>query len=143
MTAPVLYPNQRLAAMLAESGMSRTRFARAVRQVCAEQGTTVRYEHPSVSRWLSGVTPRRDTAHAMTIVFGRVLRRTVTLADIGLEPAAPAPAPEPADAQVTAAPASWPQEFHEVRARLNWLADEIAALSRSLAVTGPRGTGAW
>lgn len=127
-------PNRRLAAVLAETGMARGAFARAVCQVAAELGYgPVRYDHASVARWLGGTVPRRDTAHAMTVVLGRVLGRPVTLADIGLAPAAPAAAEE----RAVTIPASWPQEVHQVRQRLAWLAEEIASLSRHLAVTGP------
>jgi len=131
-------PNRRLAAVLAESGLSRGRFARAVCAVAAELGYgTVRYDHASVARWLGGTVPRRDTAQAITVVLGRALGRAVTLADIGLSPARPGPTGEHA-ADIAA---SWPAELHQVRQRLNWLAEEIASLSRHLAVIGPQPTG--
>ena len=88
-----------------------------------------------MTRWLGGTVPRRDTAHVMTVVLGRALGRTVTLADIGLAPATPSPAG--AEERAGSIPPSWPQEFHQVRQRLNWLAEEIASLSRPLAAIGP------
>lgn len=127
-------PNRRLAAVLAESGLARKAFARAVCQAAAELGYgPVRYDHASVTRWLGGTVPRRGTAHVMTVVLGRVLGRTVTLADIGLAPAAAG-----AEERAGSIPPSWPQEVHQVRQRLNWLAEEIASLSRHLAVIGPQ-----
>jgi hypothetical protein len=129
-------PNRRLAAVLAESGMSRKGFARAVCAVAGEMGySAVRYDHVSVTRWLAGTVPRRDTAHAITVVLGRAVGRTVTLADIGLSPAAP----RQADDRSACGPASWSAEVHQVRQRLNWLAEEIASLSRHLAIIGPQG----
>jgi len=131
-------PNRRLAAVLAESGLSRGRFARAVSAAAAELGYgPVRYDHASVARWLGGRVPRRDTAHAITVVLGRVLGRTVTLAEIGLAPARPGPAGEP----TAGIPPSWPAEVCQVRRRLGWLAEEIASLSRHLAVIGPQPAG--
>jgi hypothetical protein len=131
-------PNRRLAAVLAEAGLSRGRFARAVCAAAAELGYgTVRYDHASVSRWLGGRMPRRDTAQAITVVLGRTAGRVVTLADIGLSPARPGPAGEPA----AGVPPSWPAEVCQVRRRLDWLAEEIASLSRHLAVIGPHPAG--
>jgi len=69
----------------------------------------------------------------MTVVLSRALGRTVTLADLGLAPAAPLGPEE----RAVSIPASWPQEFHQVRQRLDWLAEEIASLSRHLAAIGP------
>jgi hypothetical protein len=130
-------PNRRLAAMLAETGMARKAFARSVCQVTADLGYgLVRYDHVSVTRWLGGTVPRRDTAHAMTVVLSRATGRTVTLADIGLAPGAP---PQPGSGEHAAAiPASWPAEVRQVRQRLAWLAEEIASLSRHLAAIAPQ-----
>jgi len=51
-------PNRRLTAVLAESGLARNAFARAVRQVAAELGHgPVSYDHVSVTRWLAGTVP--------------------------------------------------------------------------------------
>jgi len=80
-------PNRRLAAVLAETGMARRAFARAVCQVAAELGYgPVRYDHASVARWLGGTVPRRDIAQAMRVVLGRATGRPVTLAVIGATP---------------------------------------------------------
>jgi hypothetical protein len=132
-------PNRRLAGVLAESGLSRGRFAREVCATVAELGYgTVRYGHASVARWLGGTVPRRDTAQAITVVLGRALGGRVTLADIGLSPvASPGPAGEPA----AGIPPSWPAQVCQVRRRLDWLAEEIASLSRHLAVIGPQPAG--
>jgi hypothetical protein len=133
-------PNRRLAAVLAGSGLSRGRFARAVCAAAAELGYgTVRYDHASVARWLGGTVPRRDTAQAITVVLGRAVGRTVTLPGIGLCPASPGTAGEP----TAGIPPSWPAEVCQVRRRLDWLAEEIASLSRHLAVIGVRSPLVW
>ncbi len=126
-------PNRRLARLMAEAQLSRKAMARAVRRVSAELGTPVATDHVAVGRWLNGTTPRRDTAHAITVVLGRALGRAVTLADIGLEPTT---APVRPDEAIVAAPQNWPAEIHELRHRLDWLAEEIASLSRTLAMVG-------
>jgi hypothetical protein len=131
-------PNRRLAGVLAEAGLSCGRFVGAVCAAAAELGYgMVRYDHASVARWLGGTVPRWDTAQAITAVLGRALGRVVTLADIGLSPASSGPAGEP----TAGVPPSWPAEVCQVRRRLDWLAEEIASLSRHLAVLGPQPAG--
>lgn len=116
-------PNNALAAVVAESGMSRKRLARLVRAACAETGTTSRADHVAVSRWLAGVTPRRDTARAIAAVLSAELGRAVTLADIGLDHADAAPARDVAAATM----ASVRQVFESRRAELQRQAAEVAA----------------
>jgi hypothetical protein len=121
---PVTTPNSALAAVVAESGMSRKRLARLVRETCTMQGTPSSADHIAVSRWLAGMTPRPDTARALSAVLSAELGRTVTLADIGLVRAVPVPRPSDLTAvSMTIAR----RAFENRRAELQRVSAEVSA----------------
>lgn len=128
--------NRRLAHLMGEAFRSRKSFARAVHHVAAELGTPIACDHVAVSRWLHGTTPRPATAHAITVTLGRALGRPVTLADIGLEPT-PTDRPASAEQRATTMTQDWPADYHALRRHLDWLAEEIASVSRMLVTLGP------
>ncbi|MGO9501309.1 MAG: hypothetical protein ACLPUO_06980 [Streptosporangiaceae bacterium] len=79
---------------MAEAGFtSHKAFARAVRRVSEEQAarTPIGCDHTSVSRWLSGMSPRSDTAQCIVTALGRSLGRRVSLAEAGLAASAAIP----------------------------------------------------
>ncbi|MFI5619130.1 tetratricopeptide repeat protein [Streptomyces sp. NPDC051567] len=77
-------PNTALAALLAESGWSQDRLARAVNRVGAENGTPLRYGRASVNHWLGGTVPQRERVrHFIAEALSRRLRRPVTVAEVG------------------------------------------------------------
>jgi hypothetical protein len=117
-------PNRQLAAVVAESGISRKRLARLVREACAAQGTRSSANHVSVSRWLAGMTPRPDTARALAGVLSGELGRAVTPADIGMAGAVPVPRPS---ALTAAAVAGARTALQERRAELQRVAADVAA----------------
>lgn len=77
-------PNEHLAGVLLDAGMSHKALARAVRDLSARRGRPVSCDHTSVSRWLAGTRPRPGTARLVVEVLAAKLGRPVTLADIGL-----------------------------------------------------------
>jgi hypothetical protein len=87
-------PNDRLARLMAKAGYtSHKAFARAVRRVSEEQAdrTPIGCDHTSVSRWLSGMNPRSDTAQCIVTALSRALGRRVSLAEAGLAASAAIP----------------------------------------------------
>src|ERR1019366_4740608 len=87
-------PNDRLARLMAKAGYtSHKAFARAVRRVSEEQAdrTPIGCDHTSVSRWLSGMNPRSDTAQCIVTALSRALGRRVSLAEAGLAASAATP----------------------------------------------------
>jgi len=87
MAIRTLAPNDRLARLMAEAGLtSHKAFARAVRKVSEEPQVAIPIgcDHTSVSRWLHGMKPRADTALCIVTVLSRALGRPVSLADAGL-----------------------------------------------------------
>jgi transcriptional regulator with XRE-family HTH domain len=85
-------PNERLASVMREAGLSRKSLARAVQMQSARQGSEpVACDHTSVSRWLAGTRPRERTARLLAEVFSAQLGRPVSAADIGLAESTEAP----------------------------------------------------
>jgi hypothetical protein len=81
-------PNVVLRRLLAETGWTEDRLARAVNEVGAEAGLSLRYGRSAVSHWLAG---RRPWVPALLAeALSRGLGRPVTVADIGLATAGPA-----------------------------------------------------
>jgi hypothetical protein len=78
-------PNHRLAALIAEAGLSNKGLARRVVTLGKVRGHPgLEYNHSSVDRWLRGERPRTHTIALLTEVLGTELGRPVTPADIGM-----------------------------------------------------------
>jgi len=77
-------PNEKLTEVVQLSGLSHKALARRVQELSAHQGRLVRCDHTSVSRWLSGTTPREATANIITEVLSAALGRPLSLEEIGL-----------------------------------------------------------
>lgn len=129
-------PNSQLNVLLDQSGISRAGLAARVNRLGGEAGTTLRYDHTAVARWLRGQRPRGKVPELICEVLGRRLGRTLTLADIGMA-APPAPASAAAgyasaDSQLYADPAPEPAgaaglEHFVERAALSWRSDQLHA----------------
>ena len=88
-------PNEQFAAVLAESGISKTGLAKRVRDLAEAQRVTVpATDHTAVERWLTGQKPRPATAKLVAQVLTRKLGRKVTESDLGFA----APVKDPAAA---------------------------------------------
>ncbi|MGW1362994.1 Tat pathway signal protein [Streptomyces chartreusis] len=78
--------NARLAAVIAELGLSQARLAARVRTVAEEHGAEelagVGQSH--IAKWVGGVVPEPPAARILAETLSRGLGRLVTLADIGL-----------------------------------------------------------
>ncbi|MFB7836050.1 sporulation protein [Streptomyces sp. NPDC056056] len=74
-------PNQDLAKLLTESGMSRKSLAQRVNELT--NGRTA-YTHTSVGNWIAGMVPRDPTPALVAAVLEERLGRRVTVADIGM-----------------------------------------------------------
>ncbi|MET9776271.1 Tat pathway signal protein [Streptomyces sp. NPDC006367] len=78
--------NVKLAAAIAQAGLSQARLAARVRSVAAEHGanelTGVGQSH--IAKWVGGVVPEPQAARILAETLSRCLGRLVTLADIGL-----------------------------------------------------------
>ncbi|MFH9745110.1 Tat pathway signal protein [Streptomyces anulatus] len=78
--------NIKLAAVIAQTGLSQARLATRVRSVAAEQGaselTGVGQSH--IAKWVGGVAPSPPAPRILAETLSRGLGRLVTLADIGL-----------------------------------------------------------
>lgn len=88
MTAREKTPNHRLAALLAEAGMSKKGFARRLRDLSTHDGgEPIRPTHTNVDKWISGDTrrPTERTCQVIAKVLSRELGRPVTLADVGYD----------------------------------------------------------
>ena len=89
--------NDRFAAVLAESGISKTGLAKRVRDLAEAQHIRVpATDHTAVDRWLSGQKPRPATAKLVAQVLSRKLGWQVTVSDLGFT----APARDPAAALI-------------------------------------------
>jgi len=77
-------PNERLADVVRESGLSNKALARLVRDVAARHRSAIGCDHTSVSRWLGGMHPRGRTGEFLAEALSQRLGRTITLSDIGL-----------------------------------------------------------
>jgi hypothetical protein len=76
-------PNHRLAAMMAEAGVSNKGLARRVRDVGQRYGADIRTSHVAVQRWLQGGGIQPQTAAFVAEALSEKLRRKLTLSDLG------------------------------------------------------------
>ncbi|MEU1054474.1 transcriptional regulator [Streptomyces sp. NPDC005876] len=79
--------NERLRIVMEEAGSSNTGLARRVNACGAERGLDLRYDKTSVARWLQGQQPRGRVPTVIAEALGRKLGRTVTVDEIGMNPA--------------------------------------------------------
>lgn len=78
-------PNHRLAALIAEAGLSNKGLARRVVRLGEARGHPgLEYNHSSVDRWLRGERPRAHAVWLLAEVFSSELGRPVTPADMGM-----------------------------------------------------------
>ncbi len=78
-------PNHRLAALIAEAGLSNKGLARRVVRLGEVRGhPSLEYNHSSVDRWLRGERPRSHAVWLLAEVFSAQLGRPVTPADMGM-----------------------------------------------------------
>ncbi|QLH23815.1 sporulation protein [Streptomyces sp. Rer75] len=82
-------PNHRLAALMAEAGVSNKGLARRVRDAGQRCGADIRTSHVAVQRWLQGGGIRPQTAAFVAEALGEKLRRKLTLSDLGFVEASP------------------------------------------------------
>nr|WP_039937825.1 hypothetical protein [Streptomyces himastatinicus] len=76
-------PNHRLAALMAEAGVSNKGLARRVRDAGQGHGADIRTSHVAVQRWLQGGGIQPQTAAFVAEALGEKLRRKLTLSDLG------------------------------------------------------------
>ncbi|WP_274911010.1 tetratricopeptide repeat protein [Streptomyces sp. WZ-12] len=76
-------PNHRLAAVMAEAGVSNKGLAKRVRDVAQRHGECLGTTHVAVQRWLNGGGIQRQTAAFMAEALGEKLGRKVTSNDLG------------------------------------------------------------
>ncbi|NXY99154.1 hypothetical protein HYE82_33210 [Streptomyces sp. BR123] len=86
MAARTRTPNEALARLLAEAGVGNAQLARRVNAVGAELGVTTHYDKTAVSHWLAGSVPKPEVRPAVAEALSRLLRRPVTLAELGWAP---------------------------------------------------------
>jgi hypothetical protein len=98
-------PNERLRALLAESGWTGQGLARAVNAVGAELERRLRYNRASVAHWLAGVRPRPPVPELIAEAFSRKLGRPITVRAVGF--AEPGHGPAPGSALWTVDAATW------------------------------------
>ena len=82
-------PNHRLAALMAEAGVSNKGLARRVRDVAGKRGADIRTTHVAVQRWLQGGGIQPQTAAFVADALSEKMRRKLTLADLGFLGAQP------------------------------------------------------
>ena len=78
-------PNELLAALVAEAGLSNTGLASRVRDAARRDKKKSSADHVSVSRWLAGGMPRPDTAVIISQVLSGKLGRPVSLSELGFQ----------------------------------------------------------
>jgi len=93
------HPNHFLRRLLAETGWTGDRLARAVNQVGTECGLSLNYQRWSVSQWLAGTQPRPPAPALLVEALSRGLGRTVSLAEAGLDDRTVSPLLSPTDRQ--------------------------------------------
>lgn len=76
-------PNAQLHDAMRVARMSSKSLARAVGEMAASRGQDINPDHTSVSRWLSGMQPREQTARLIAEVLGRRSGRELRPVDIG------------------------------------------------------------
>lgn len=122
--------NHRLAAVMAEAGVSNKGLAARVRALAQRDGHPVSTDHVSVRRWLEGSTPRARTAWYVAAALGTKLGRRISPHDLGLLGAsAPRdPAGDVAGDPVTASQQAW----REIRRRLMHHGNDVFARAADL-----------
>lgn len=82
-------PNQRLAALIAESGMTNDALAHALGLLAVQEGDAARPNKSSISQWVRyGIRPSGNMPQFLSQVLTRRLKRDITLAAMGLAPEA-------------------------------------------------------
>jgi hypothetical protein len=76
-------PNDRLAALLVETGWSHAGLAKRVNDACQVRGCSRSYTATSVANWLSGMVPASPVPEVLAQLFTDRLGRTVTLGALG------------------------------------------------------------
>lgn len=76
-------PNEQLAAVMAEAGVSNKGLAARVCDEAKLVSLSVSYDHGSVRGWLQGVRPRSDAVACIAAALSRKLGRPVAPSDIG------------------------------------------------------------
>lgn len=128
--------NERLRALIGESGVSHKGLARRVVDLGAARGVRgLGYDHSSVARWLAGEQPREPVPELIAEVLGGLLQRRLGVADAGMVPSAVAAGAGLALAGtwadcVTVATTLWGADAEQRR----FLADSAMAASASSAV---------
>jgi hypothetical protein len=79
--------NERLRALVEESGVSHKGLARRVVDLGTARGVRgLAYDHSSVARWLAGEQPREPVPELITDVLAGLLQRRLSIADTGMAP---------------------------------------------------------
>lgn len=79
--------NERLRALIEESGVSHKGFARRVVDLAAARGVRgLSYDHSSVIRWLAGEQPRQPVPELIAEVLTGLLQRRVVAINVGMAP---------------------------------------------------------
>ncbi|MFJ1936884.1 tetratricopeptide repeat protein [Kitasatospora sp. NPDC088160] len=81
---PRKQPNAALAGVIEEAGCTYQALAKAVRAVAAEAGQTLHTSPSAVHSWVAGGTPTGRTAAYLAEALTRMLKRKVTVPEIGL-----------------------------------------------------------
>ncbi|MFI0553462.1 tetratricopeptide repeat protein [Streptomyces scabiei] len=76
-------PNENLARLVRESGLTYSAFAMAVNRIGTEIGRPTRYDDSAVTHWLAGTMPRKEARAAIIEALSRRLFRPVTYAEAG------------------------------------------------------------
>ncbi|MCX5174348.1 hypothetical protein [Streptomyces virginiae] len=77
-------PNENLAAVIAEAGVTYFALAREVRAVAAEAGESLSTAPSAVAYWVAGGTPSGRTGSYIAEALTRKVKRHVTTTEIGL-----------------------------------------------------------
>jgi len=81
--------NERLRALVEESGVSHKGLARRVVDLGTARGVGgLAYDHSSVARWLAGEQPREPVPELIADVLSGLLERRLSIADAGMVPSA-------------------------------------------------------
>jgi len=78
-------PNQLLAAVMQQAGVSNKGLATRVRAEALKIGLDISPDHVSVRRWLDGMRPQQGTIRCIAAALGAKLNRRVTCAEIGFD----------------------------------------------------------
>lgn len=124
-------PNTLLDALLDEAGISRKGLAARVNRAGIARGKRLRYDHTAVIRWIGGARPRGIVPDLICGILAERLGRPISLADIGMGPAAAAQTAAPLAGFIERSTALWRGDGQQ-RADL-----EQAPLITGLAAVGP------